>query len=265
MKKIRSLLCLALVVFTAATGVAFAQGGSLTPASTPFDVGLIFYKMINRQPDFAAWVKDTPAYIQAPPENQPKMIAGEVSKLEGKFKTLDPKQSAVVVRTSVRITVKTKSGDTKKYIEIVFPSQSAVYFPYVLGGQNISVIPNGIDLYRKIPLTETEATAVSSRIDYNEMATMVVEIVPTKAEGRGPVMLDSVRQWLMIGEIGYIGFYNNYLDEIWSSQAPGYVRKGGQKIFNLHGAAGVVTPGFEPLNTGKPNKVPKPDTSTGGW
>ena len=264
MKKIRPLLCLALLVIFSAPSLAVArERQSLTPSSTTFDVGMTFYKMIGRQPDFPAWIKESPGYIQANPDDQPELLTKEVQKLENKFKVLDPKRTSIVVRTTARILIKTKPGDTKKYLEVQFPSQNAIYFPYSIAAQNISVIPNGIDLYRQIPLGETEAAAVAARIDYTEMATLVVEIVPTKAEGRGPVMLDKVRQWLMIGEIGFIGFYNNYMEEIWSSQAPGYVRKGGEKIFNLHGGAGAASPGFVPITPPSRGNTPMPDTSTG--
>lgn len=240
MKKILSLfaMLLTLLGFGITLTISEARASlSLSPASSNYDVGMSFYKLIGREPDFSAWLKADPRYIQASPAEQPRLLASEVRKLQIKYGSLDVRKTPIVVRTVVQIRVATEKGGTKKFLQVEFPGQGTVYFPYLLSDQNITVIPNGIDLYRHIPLSDTEATALSTKIDYTGRATLVVEIVPQSADGRSPVMLDSIPQWLMLGEIGYIGFFNKYLEEIWSSQAPGYIRKDAEKIFNLHNSA----------------------------
>jgi hypothetical protein len=231
-------LILGFLVIPAVAGAAERGDVSLTPASSSTDVGMVFYKMIGAQPDFDSWVTSESRYRNAPPDQQAGLLATERTKLEIAFNALDVKKTPLVVRTAVNLKIASIPGDTKRNLEVTFPAEGNVYFPYTVGGQNISIIPNGIDLYRRIPLTSAEAASIQGRLNYNGSATMVVEIVPVKADGSQPMRLDGIDQWLMIGEIGFIGFYNNSLEVVWSFHAPWYIRKGQQDLFNLHGSAG---------------------------
>lgn len=233
-----SRLALACGILVLSLSAAQAKPLDLTAASTSYEIAMTYYKLINRQPDFASWIKEDPRYIQAQPEDQPGIMAEETQKLAAAFTALDPKKTILVVRTQARMMVATNPKDNRKTLKVEFQGQGPVYFPYLVGGQNITLIPNGIDIYREIPVSDADAARIQSLIDYRSIGNLVIEVVPTSAEGRGPVMLDSVPQWLMLGEIGYIGFYNDRTDEMWSSQAPGYVRKDAGKIFSLHSQNG---------------------------
>ncbi len=230
-------LIAALILVPAISTPSYAQEQqlSLSPPTSNYQVGMTFYKVIKRQPNFEDWIKADTRYIQASPEMRDKILRDEVQKMETEFNAFDPKKNPIVIRTAVQVNIKPGKEAGKKTLEVQFMGAGPIYFPYLVADQNISIIPNGIDLYRSIPLSEQEANKMQSRIDYSGMVTMVIEIVPTAAEGRRPTTLDGVPQWLMIGEIGFLGFFNNYLQEVWSSQAPGYIRKDQHDIFGLHG------------------------------
>lgn len=236
------LVCFALIFSLAWTSPEASAGSplgglSLTPASSNTEVGMVFYKMVGARPDFDSWITSEPRYLTAAPEQRAEILAEERRKLEIAFNALDVRKSPLVIRTAVKLQISAPSGQAKRTLEVKFPAEGDIYFPYKVANQNITIIPNGVDLYRHIPLSNTEAASIQGRLAYNGSATMVLEIIPVKADGAAPMKLDGVDQWLMMGEIGFIGLYNNSLEVIWSYQAPWFTRKNRQDLFSLYGNA----------------------------
>ena len=148
----------------------------------------------------------------------------EKSRLSRNYDELNPKTAHLKIRVQVLASVgRSKLGAT--VLKVEFPGKGAVYFPYTVGGKNIAVIPNGIDIYREIPLTSDQVAYLQAKLDPTGRTTMVLEIVPVTADHKQQMLLDQTAQWLLLGEIGYISLYNNLMENVWSFQAPGYVRR----------------------------------------
>ncbi len=252
MKKILFLLGV-LALSAASSSPSLATGGRGIPQdnyarpSSWQDIGMMFYKLIGGTPPFDVWIDTSPAYLKMNVEEQTRFKDAELPRLRAAFARLDLSRTPIVVRASVRTEIVSKPATVPgqppvNMIKIDFAPDRSVYFPYLVAGQTIAVIPNGIDLYREIPLTDREATAIRARHDVGGMTTLVLEISPRIADGRAPVMMDGESQWLLIGEIGFIGLYNSSAEVLWSYQAPGYMMQGQDALLKLRPDGATIPP-----------------------
>lgn len=196
----------------------------LEKPSTAHEVALLYYKMNNIKPDFENWIRNDNRYLGAQNNQRAALMMTEKTRLSRNYDELNLRSAYLKMRVQVLASVsRSKLGAT--ILQVEFPGKGAVYFPYTVGGENISVIPNGIDIYREIPITPDQATYLQAKLDPSGRTTMVLEIVPVTADNKQQMLLDDTAQWLLLGEIGYISFYNNLMENVWSFQAPGYERR----------------------------------------
>ncbi len=211
----------------AGSGVNFPAPRRMTDLekpSTSHEVALLYYKMNGIRPNFEEWITNDNRYIGAQTNQRAALMMTEKTRLSRNYEELVVKQAYLKVRIQVSATVtRSKLGAT--VLKVEFPGKGAVYFPYTVGGQNIAVIPNGIDIYREVPLTPDQATYLQTKLDPSGRTTMVLELVPVTADNKQQMLLDDTPQWLLLAEIGYISLYNNLMENIWSLQAPGYERR----------------------------------------
>jgi hypothetical protein len=210
----------------------------LEKPSTSHEIALLYYKMNGVRPNFEEWIMKDNRYLSAQNNQRAALMMTEKTRLSRNYEELDVKNTTLKMRVQVLASVtRSKLGAT--ILKIAFPGSGAVYFPYTVGGQNIAVIPNGIDIYREIPITPDQATYLQAKLDPSGRTTMVIEIVPVTADNKQQMLLDDTPQWLLLGEIGYIALYNNLMENVWSFQAPGYKRPsaetaaGGQQLLDL--------------------------------
>ncbi len=196
----------------------------LEKPSTSHEIALLYYKMNGVRPNFEEWIMKDNRYLGAQTNQRAALMMTEKTRLSRNYEELDIKNTVLKMRVQVLASV-TRSKLGKTVLKITFPGRGAVYFPYTVGGQNIAVIPNGIDIYREIPISADQATYLQAKLDPSGRTTMVVEIVPVTADNKQQMVLDDIPQWLLLGEIGYIALYNNLMENIWSFQAPGYQRR----------------------------------------
>jgi hypothetical protein len=209
-----------------------------TRPSRSNDVGMMFYKLIGSVPVFEDWIKAAPHYQGMTPRDQAEYLVSETARLQQAFAALNIEKTAIVIRTALKVEIISRPpkmpGDPVSHVlRLDLPPNNEVYFPYKVGDQMIAVIPNGVDLYREIPLTPAEAIAIKNRLDITGLVTLVLEIPPKMADGSAPVLLNNVPQWLLIGEIGFLGIYNSSTDVLWSYQAPYYILQGQDVLLDL--------------------------------
>lgn len=219
MKKVCALLSALLVLLALPASAQVLKRTNLNKPSSNYDIGMMFYKLSGKRPDFVQWIQSESRYKTATPAQQQSLL-GRVSDLQLTYEGLDPKRVPLVIRVPLRLTLEKVRGTGKDVLVIEFPSDGDVYFPYVVNGQPIAVIPNGIDVYRRIPVTPTEADNLRIHTDPGGMSTMVLELQAVSADAKTPMVLDNVPQWLMIGEINSLAFYNGRLETLWAFQSP---------------------------------------------
>ncbi len=212
--------------------IVFAETSNLLAEPTkPKDIAFTFYRLAGLKPDFAPLIQSTSAYQNADEATKAKMLTEDKAKMDQEFNSLNPKARAIVVRSAVQLKMNlgAPAGMTLNFPEHTGP----IYFAYQWAGENFAVIPNKIDSFVTIPLKMAEASAVSARLDSGGNATMVLELLPLSTDSNRPMRLDGLDQWLMMTNIVSISFYNQYLQTIWSWDAPGYKRPEQKPLLDL--------------------------------
>lgn len=192
---------------------------SLVKPTTTEDVGLIFLKLAAAKPDFGVLIRQTRAYKETKPAERSRILAEETSRLSGKFGALDAKASTIVIRTAMEMNLVIDPAAANYALSLKFPESDVTYFPYDFLGRQIAVVADGIENFKTIALTKEEA-AKSLRHEGRRTVTMVLELKPVSANNKAPMTFDGVRYHLMLTKIGYIGFFTQNMEEVWSWKAP---------------------------------------------
>ncbi len=205
---------------------------SLVKPSSAEDVGLLFYKVSGARPDFGLIIRQTRAYREMNATERMKILESETGRLSTKFNSLDAKASVLVIRAAVEM-VLTLDPPNKKYImEIKYPSTETIFFPYEFSGRPIAVLADGIENFESIALNEQEALK-ASRHEGRRTVTMVLELKPLSGSYKDSIMLEGARHYPLLAQIGYIGFFSQNMEEIWSWKAPWHTFTGDEGVLML--------------------------------
>ncbi|OIN85622.1 MAG: hypothetical protein AUJ12_08745 [Alphaproteobacteria bacterium CG1_02_46_17] len=185
--------------------------------STDEDVGLTLLKLAKvRDPEFAKLVVRTETYKTMAPEMRAGFLQTETPRLAGKYATINPQEEGVLIRLGVKVYFKDGLQDNPPILTIQFPSSGLIYFPYFYAGIPIAVIPNGIENFTTIVLSEDERNIVNATLDPSPEATLVLSLKPVGADIKSPMMLDGEKQLPLLCEISYIGVHNRNTDQVWA-------------------------------------------------
>lgn len=185
--------------------------------STDEDVGLSFLKMAGiENPEFEKLIVRTDKFKTLNQAEKQPFLKEEIPRLYNKFVALNPQSEGILIRLRVEVLYAKANGATPAKLEIKFPSQGMVYFPFYYGGLPIAVIPNGIENFTEILLTEREAVIVNGTLDMNPETTLILDLKPVFADAKKPMVLDGEAQFPLLCEIGYIGLHNRNTDQIWA-------------------------------------------------
>lgn len=217
--------------------VSSSRTMSLVKPSSAEDVGLLFYKVSAARPDFGLIIRQTRAYREMNPTDRMKILEGETGRLSTKFNSLDAKKSVIVIRAAVEM-VLTLDPPNKKYtMDIKYPSTGTIFFPYNFSGRSIAVLADGIENFESVALTSQEALK-ASRHEGRRTVTMVLELNPVSASYKDPVILEGTRHYPLLAKIGYIGFFSQNMEEVWSWKAPWHTFTGDEGVLMLRPSQG---------------------------
>ncbi len=185
--------------------------------STDEDIGLTLLKLAKvRDPEFAKLVVRTETYKTMVPENRTNFVQTETPRLAGKYAALNPQDEGILIRLGVKVYFKDDLQDKPSTLVIQFPSNGLIYFPYFYAGIPIAVIPNGIENFTTIVLSEDERDIVNATLDPSPEATLVLSLKPVSADIKSPMILDGEKQLPLLCEISYIGIHNRNTDQVWA-------------------------------------------------
>jgi hypothetical protein len=185
--------------------------------STDEDVGLGFLKIAGVQnPEFEKLIVRTEKYATLSEVEKQPFLKQEIPRLYNKFLSLTPQSEGILVRLKVEVLYTKAVGAAPAKLQVKFPSQGMVYFPFYYGGLPIAVIPNGIENFTEILLNERETAIANGTLDMSPESTLVLDLKPVFADAKKPMILDGEAQFPLLCEIGYIGLHNRNSDQIWA-------------------------------------------------
>ncbi len=212
--------------------VSSSRTMSLVKPSSAEDVGLLFYKVSGARPDFGLIIRQTRAYREMNATERMKVLESETGRLSAKFNSLDAKSSVIVIRAAVEM-VLTLDPPNKKYtMDIKYPSTGTIFFPYEFSGRPIAVLADGIENFESVALNSQEAFK-ASRHEGRRTVTMVLELKPLSGSYKEPVTLEGTRHYPLLAQIGYIGFFSQNMEEVWSWKAPWHTFSGDEGVLML--------------------------------
>lgn len=129
---------LLLAFFFSFSGVVAAQWDmpdKSTRAATPLTVATLYHIIQQKQPDVAAWARETEAYKNAQGFDKNVVLDAEMARLRNELRLISPLEP-VVVNTLVRLSH--YSDVTKGYLVDGLGAQT--YFPYEFAGENYAIV-----------------------------------------------------------------------------------------------------------------------------
>lgn len=190
------------------------------------DVALTFLKMTGvRNPEFDKLVKRTEQYRNKEERDRSGFLDSEEARLQAKYLAMRPETDRLIIRVEVKVYFIDAPQGRQAKLEIKFPSKGLIYFPFYYGGIPVAVLPNGIEDFQTLLLSETEKDIAAATLDPVPEATLVLELKPVSADLNNPLVLDGEKQFPLLCDIEYIGIHNRNTDQVWAWSPEGKIRK----------------------------------------
>lgn len=218
----RTLAVMLMIVLTSSQSraefIKYDKARLLSYPTSEEEIVLGFIKLANiTSPEFQKMIVKTDKYKATPAQERASYLQSEMMRINKKFNTLNPKRNGILIRIGVNVLFQ-NMADRQSFLDVKFPSNGLVYFPYYYGGLPVAVLVNGIEDFQKIYLTDEERQQVASVIDPTSDATLILDLRPVSASVKHPVTLDGELQYPLLCDIVYIGLHNKESDQVWAWQ-----------------------------------------------
>lgn len=185
--------------------------------STEEDVALSFLKMAKvAKPEFDQLILKTDKYKMLDEKDKSTFLETEVLRLKARYLAINPETSNLLLRVAVKAYFIDSPEGQQGLLQIKFPSEGMAYFPFYYGGLPVALIPDGIENFQSVLLSETEKDIVASTLDPVPEATLILDLQPVSADIRHPMMLDGAKQFPLLCKITYIGLHNRDTNQVWA-------------------------------------------------
>ncbi|MBL1146450.1 MAG: hypothetical protein HND56_05620 [Pseudomonadota bacterium] len=161
-------------------------------ATEPFYIAMLFYKLIDYRPNFAAWITETPEYKAMPAIEQDMYLDEKV----GYFKSLffDIEENAPII-----VNVKTQLSPYSRehggfFIESFRPD---LFFSYEYMGNRFAIIPTDIDSYQWYQVSQTDLEDTGVNFEKSTPIDVQLLLVPSAADSSKPTQLGDFEHWVI--------------------------------------------------------------------
>jgi hypothetical protein len=201
-------------------------------------VGLAFYKLAHRQPNFGDWIDAaTPA----------EGLAQQKAKLKKGLARFTPGQDVITITSTGVVNLPVidakdaKSFEREKPVELMLGQQAEMsYFPVQIGRVWIAVVPAQEDAFKTlmVPIPEYERIENVLGLQPNVRAGgagIRIALRPMRVDTHAPIMLDHKEMWLMMADIASIEVWDRPFKHMaWSYNAPWYMSGETHDLMNLY-------------------------------
>jgi len=203
---------------------------------------IAYLKLTEQEPDYNAWVKNTPIYTEAHAAQKVRILEDEKARLDWGFATYDVKKDLVTIKAKIRLSTAVKE-DGKRMLYTRFNDErhnEISYFPYTYGKDSIAFIIQGLEKYQQIELSPEEIPKIKEYFHDSAPyeAEIEMRIRPLSADAEQKLLVDYKDQWLMLGDIAYLKI--NHYDEfkleninVWDYNAPWYLDESQKALMNM--------------------------------
>lgn len=176
-------------------------------------VGFAFYQLVNAEPDFQAWIKNSDKYKEASPVEKNQMLNEDETRLRNAFYHYIPDQDLIEINfTGVfhasNYFGRGQSEGVTTNVQILFDDIPQKFVPFQVGEMWIAVVPQDIEKLTKQNLNAEEYSEIGKKIGFDKRVFALKENVnikmrlrPLSADAKEPVILQELPMWLMLAEI----------------------------------------------------------------
>lgn len=185
--------------------LSFAGTGQVTrPEPTDaIHIAMLYEKLISdRTPDFADWVRETPAFKKAELYQQPEILEKGKEDLANTYKLLSTAEPIVL---EVKMQISAYSPVGKGFLVKYF--NDLTYYRYTYLGNRYALVPNGVMAYTWLKAPKSFADEIMKETNNGRDAKLLLTLIPQSAD-RKPMILDGKPTRLMMAEVTKV--------ELWS-------------------------------------------------
>jgi hypothetical protein len=214
-------------------------------------VGFAFYSLTKQSPPLEDWVMGKENYQRAQPNVRLTMMDSERNRLHQGWSRFNLSRDLITLRFAVRVrgmdnpdldpNVQPRPGEEilSKAFQIELPGMTqGVHFPFQLGRQWITVIPEGMTEVMVNPLTDAHyklmVESIGLRQDKDIIAEAELVMRPKQADGKTPMTIDSLPMFLMLADIASFSILDKERRPIWEISADWYKTEQSQEFLNLY-------------------------------
>ena len=163
------------------------------------EVGFLFHKMTEKEPDFKAWAMASPRVQQAQIIDRNSVFIREYNRMKKHYAKFNHKDI-------VSVQIKGDLGDYSSIQSLLVLDQlnERTYFSYDVYGTNYALIPNGIERFHLMRLTPDEYRGMLELGGKDPDVRIEVLLKPVRADAEFPMSLNDKNHWLMLADIAEI-------------------------------------------------------------
>ena len=212
-------------------------------------VGFAFFNLIKAEPDFESWIRETQKYKDAKPSKKVQMLTDDLRRLETGFISYYPDEDLISVEAKARVEASeyfhaSQREGTVTHVKIKLPDMPQGYFPFQIGDMWIALIIEDFEKMTNYDFNpeQYKEFATKLRFDrYSNQFAMNVNVdfkfMPVSADGEGPIEMDGINMWLMLGEMVEMRLWVEYYGEkkyLWEYRADWYIPEEHQQLLDLY-------------------------------
>lgn len=161
-------------------------------ATEPFYIAMLFYKLIEYRPNFAAWITETEEYKKMPAIEQDLYLDDQIGYFKDLFSKLE-KDAPIIVNIKTQISPYSYEHGGF-FLESFRPD---LFFSYEYMGNRFAIIPTDIDSYQWYQVSQTDLE--DTGLDFSKSTPIDVQLllVPSAADGKKPSRLGDHEHWVI--------------------------------------------------------------------
>lgn len=205
-------------------------------AITPEEIGMLFHKMTDQDPDFKQWAGNSPRVIDAKIIDRNSTFIKEYNRMKKAFRGFEDDD---VITIHVTIDITEYSDQQNLLVLDEFNAQT--YFSYPLYGKNYGVIPQGIEQFNMLRMTPDQYRGMRELTGMGSTLTAEILLKPILADPDKPMLLNEKDYWLIMADIAEIRFWTtaNHVSQMptaglgWFYRAPDYAPEESDELMDL--------------------------------
>ena len=169
-----------------------------------------FFRNVGISPDYDFWIRTSDHFKSVGESRINSYVLNESLRLGRGYSAYDEEQDLLELSIKVLVKYMPETETEKPRITFAFFDADEAYVPtfsYAYGEDVISLIIDRLAAFANVTLGESQNEKVLNKIPYEDEhfeAKLTVHVRVRGADNEKPIVVDKVKQWIMVGDIAYL-------------------------------------------------------------